>query len=155
MEILIFLKKYFSQTNFRYNREVSPSVCYCTYKADPYGRIEYRLPNNQRKYFYGIREFTSDKKLRDKLLFEFERLLRNGYFPTSQIENLETKKSEDRKESGELSLNECVEIYYTKLNYNVNEKKEKVIKNEKPTLIYLLKYFSEELHINNIYGVFQ
>lgn len=136
-------KTLFEQTNHAYTKEISPQCNFGAYRGKKYGRIVYQLPNGTRSFFYSIpKECESNSKLREKVLFEFEMIIRNYYFPLSDVEKLTVQKTTST--SRKKSIDDVIELYFTKFNFGKYKKKDKVIRNEKSTLIYLLGYFKNK-----------
>ena len=123
----------FKQTSYRYNDAVSPSCNYSKYRGSV--RITFRLPNNQRCFFYAIPTvvLTTEKASRD-YLSEFEAVLRNGLFPKNAISYLSVQQTQSDK----LSVVDAIEMYYSKFNFGKRRKSKATMGKERKTLTYLL-----------------
>ena len=125
--------KDFQQTNYRYSDSVSPNCNYSKYRGGK--RIIYRLPNNQRCFFYTIPTSIFDsEKVCNCYLLEFEAVLRNGLFPKNTVDYLPIQQNRSDK----LSIINAIEMYYSKFNFGKRRKSKATIEKERKTLTYLL-----------------
>ncbi len=79
----------FEKTNYSYPPNISPKCAFSKYRGSEYGRITYYLPNKIRAHFYSVpKECSSDAKIREKVIVEFEMLIRNYLFPVGDVAKL-------------------------------------------------------------------
>ncbi len=147
-----FNREDFEKTNFSYSKHNSLNISLVKHKQRNYGRLKYNLPNGVRSDLSRIPiDVENNPRARKKFIQEFERLLVNGFFPIKDIPKLMATRMPSKGKN--LSLDDAIDQYYTKFNAGKNEKKKKVIRNEKGTMTYCMRLFKEVLNKHHIYDV--
>lgn len=101
-------------------------------------RISFNLPNGDREYFYKLEPHNyKNEKAKKQAVAEFDSLVRTGHFPEKSIKKLNKFKVKSTK--GKTAYLDAVEQYYTTYNKGRYFKRPGNIKNQRPTLTYLLK----------------
>jgi len=139
----------FRKTSYQYS-VFSPRPLFHKYRGVECGRIYFILPNGRGEYYYqlpdDVKKSSKESKLSKHYLQEFEAVVRQGFFPLALVSKLPMETVLNAS-IGRTSLDEAVNLYYSKFNVGKNRKRPATIKNEKKTLSKLIQYFIDKRRI--------